>query len=319
VNIKEKKPKVSVCVVTYNQEKYIRQCLQSIVDQETNFDFEVIVGDDCSTDGTSEIVREFARNYPTTVKPIFHKKNIGAVKNYLDTHNAAAGEFIAHMDGDDFWLPDKLESQINFLKAHQECSAVYANAVVVTELQKPIGSFNGKLPEVFDTGYLLEKGNFLNHSSFVYRSSMREKILDFKENFIDYQVHLRCSLQGNLGYINKILVGYRRTSNGFASASSVMVRDSYWEALAEIYRIDKKTPELKSAISDFMASIICTSLRSGNFKEIFAWRKIARKDAESASNQVLIFGLIKAIKKIFIRAKNNLLSWKNKSIIFSPR
>ena len=61
----EKTPKVSVCVITFNHEKYIRQCLQSIVDQETNFDFEVIVGDDCSKDGTREVVQEFAGKYLT--------------------------------------------------------------------------------------------------------------------------------------------------------------------------------------------------------------------------------------------------------------
>src|SRR5450759_3411095 len=71
----EKIPKVSVCVVTYNQEKFIRQCLQSIVDQETDCDFEVIVGDDCSTDGTRDIVREFAERYPTMIKVILQDTN----------------------------------------------------------------------------------------------------------------------------------------------------------------------------------------------------------------------------------------------------
>ena len=100
----ERRPKVSVCVVTYNQKKYIRQCLQSIVDQEADFDFEVIVGDDCSEDGTREIVQEFVERYPGLVKAVLHEKNVGIVVNYRSVHDLARGEYIAHCDGDDLWL-----------------------------------------------------------------------------------------------------------------------------------------------------------------------------------------------------------------------
>lgn len=79
-------PKVSVCVVTYNQEKYIRQCLQSIVDQETNFLFEIIVADDCSTDGTAAIIRDFYHKYPSIIKSFFHYRNIGPAKNIFFTY-----------------------------------------------------------------------------------------------------------------------------------------------------------------------------------------------------------------------------------------
>ena len=315
----EKKPKVSVCVVTYNQENYIRQCLQSIVDQATDFDFEIIVGDDCSTDGTPSIVYEFLEKYPKIFKAIFHEKNMGGVKNYLDVHNLASGEYIAHMDGDDFWLSGKLKAQIDFLQTNLKCTAVYSNAVVVSKSEKFMGIFNNKIPEMFEIGYLLQKGNFLNNSSFVYRSAIRKKIFPLKENFIDYHVHLRCALHGNLGFINKVLVGYRRVSNGIASSSSGMVRNLYWQALADIYRIDKKTPHLKSAISDFMASIICVSLRNGNFREMFVWWKIVKKDAGLIGNQVLIVSLAKAVGKIIAYVRNNFLPKKYKSIIFSPR
>lgn len=86
---KEKVPKLSVCVITYNQKEYIRQCLQSIVDQETDFDFEVIVGDDCSTDGTRAIVQEFARRYPKVVKPIFSEEYWGHPKLSVRSWNCA--------------------------------------------------------------------------------------------------------------------------------------------------------------------------------------------------------------------------------------
>lgn len=117
--------KVSVCVLTYNQEKYIRQCLQSIVDQKTDFKFDLIVSDDCSTDGTRAIVQEFAERYPNIVKPILHKKNIGAYKNYFSAHQNATGEYVAHVDGDDYCLPNKLQTQAEFLNRSPKCNIVW--------------------------------------------------------------------------------------------------------------------------------------------------------------------------------------------------
>lgn len=119
------KPKVSICVVTYNHEKYIRQCLQSLLDQETNFPFEVIVADDCSRDGTREIVQEYAERYPHIVRPFLHSENIGAARNYTFVHEQAQGEYIAHVDGDDYALPGKLQAQADYLDAHPECNIAW--------------------------------------------------------------------------------------------------------------------------------------------------------------------------------------------------
>ena len=110
-------PKVSVCMVTYNQEKYIRQCLQSIIDQKTNFDFEVLVSDDCSTDSTRKIILEFASNYPKIVKPRFRERNVGALENFVLIHNAARSEYVAHCDGDDLFLPN---NPLKVLPTHSE-------------------------------------------------------------------------------------------------------------------------------------------------------------------------------------------------------
>ena len=133
MELTEKKPKVSVCVVTYNQEKYIKQCLQSLVDQETVFNFEIIVGDDCSTDGTREIIKEFSEQYPSVVKLILHEKNIGPQMNYFAVHNQAVGEFIAHMDGDDYALPGKLQEQASYLDKYPECNIVWHRMLIKNE------------------------------------------------------------------------------------------------------------------------------------------------------------------------------------------
>lgn len=127
-------PKVTVCVVCYNQEHYIAQCLQSIVDQVTNFNFEVMVSDDCSTDGTRTIIQQFAQRYPAIIKPLWRETNLGAYQNFLQTHQAASlssAAYVCHCDGDDYWLPGKLQAQADYLDQHPDCNVLFARTYVL--------------------------------------------------------------------------------------------------------------------------------------------------------------------------------------------
>lgn len=128
----EREVKVSVMILAYNHENYIRQALESVVGQRTNFRFEAVVGEDCSTDGTREIVREYARKYPDIIKPLFRKKNLGACRNVVSTLRRCRGEYVAFLECDDYWLDmEKLQKQADYLDAHPECSGVMTRAVVV--------------------------------------------------------------------------------------------------------------------------------------------------------------------------------------------
>ena len=125
-----KTPKLSVCVVTYNQEGYIRECLQSIINQTTNFEYEILVSDDCSSDQTKFIIEDFAKLYPSIVKPHYHKKNIGAFQNFTYVHSLASGEYIAHLDGDDLMLPGKLQTQYEFMAANPNCMISWHRMII---------------------------------------------------------------------------------------------------------------------------------------------------------------------------------------------
>jgi glycosyltransferase involved in cell wall biosynthesis len=174
--MQEKVPQVSVCIITYNQEKYIRECLQSVVDQKTNFDYEVLVADDCSTDGTKRIIREFAESYPKMIKPIFHSTNIGVSNNFIFVHKAATGEYIAHLDGDDYWLPGKLQIQKEFLDKTADCNVVFTRMIRLDRK----GNFNldkveiNKLPyNGFTRADIFALGTVGAHSSKMYRAKCR--------------------------------------------------------------------------------------------------------------------------------------------------
>ena len=129
--------KLSVFVVTYNQEQYIRQCLDSIVMQKVNFDYEVIIGDDCSTDGTGAVCDEFVQKYSTPytftpkIQVYHHPHNLGLLKNWEFVMNKCQGEYIALIEGDDYWIDDhKLQRQVDWLDAHPDYTLTFTRAEI---------------------------------------------------------------------------------------------------------------------------------------------------------------------------------------------
>lgn len=187
-------PKVSVCVVTHNQENYIQQCLQSIIDQQTNFDFEIIVGDDDSTDQTRAIVANFAAQHPNKLFPIFHGSRVGALQNYIEVHNAARGKYIAHLDGDDYALPNKLQLQADFLDANPECNVVWHRMKILNDATGYFtdDDIDSRLVDcrfISRSDLLAIGGSVGAHSAKMYRSTCRS--FDHPpEGFFDFYAHV---------------------------------------------------------------------------------------------------------------------------------
>lgn len=125
--------KLSVFVVTYNQEKYIRQCLDSILMQNVNFEYEVIIGEDCSTDSTPQICDEYVAKYPF-INVYHHPQNIGLVKNWEFVLNKCTGDYVAMIEGDDYWVDsDKLQKQVDWLDSHPDYVITSTNVNVICE------------------------------------------------------------------------------------------------------------------------------------------------------------------------------------------
>ena len=113
--------KVSVFMITYNHEKYIAEALDSILMQETDFDFDIVIGEDCSTDATRRIVLEYSRKYPDKIKLLLHNVNVGFISNMMYVLEACTGKYVAMCEGDDYWTyPFKLQKQVDFLEANNE-------------------------------------------------------------------------------------------------------------------------------------------------------------------------------------------------------
>lgn len=136
-NSSKRNPKISIMLITYNHEKYIAQAIESILMQETEYDYEIVVIEDCSTDKTQEVIMKYVEKYPDKVKPYFNKINLGhkvTQHNFYQGYYRLTGDYMAILEGDDYWTsPHKLQKQVSFLENNPEYVACAHNTIKIYE------------------------------------------------------------------------------------------------------------------------------------------------------------------------------------------
>ena len=215
-----KHPKVSILLVTYNHEKYISEALDCILIQNVDFNYEVIVADDFSTDHTLEIVEKYRDKRPDIFFILNLVKNVGITKNYQRGFKACSGEYIAVLEGDDYWTsPFKLKKQVEFLDNHRECVLTF-NRFVVFDMDSKRQNVQ-PWPVNDDFQYImvtdLVKDNFIgNFSTCVYRTDVIKKIDDslYDLTVYDWMLNIVVAQQGLIGYIPDVMSVYRLHSAG---------------------------------------------------------------------------------------------------------
>ena len=164
--------KISILVVTYNQEKYIQQCLDSILMQRVDFEYEVIIGDDCSTDNTAAICDLYAAKH-NNFHVYHHPKNLGHVKNWEFCLNHCKGEYIAILEGDDYWIDcHKLQKQVDYLDSHSEVALTVTNIKPVYEQGAILRSFEFETmgEHIWKRDEVCGKGWYILSSSSMFRN-----------------------------------------------------------------------------------------------------------------------------------------------------
>jgi len=209
-------PFVSVKTITYNHEKFIAQCIEGIMMQKTNFLFEYIIGEDCSTDGTLKIVQEYAAKYPDVIRIMTDEKNVGAVENDNRTDRACRGKYVAFCEGDDFWTdPYKLQKQIDFLEANEQYGMVHSSFSCLNgdKLVENVWK-NKKIPEgnVLDD---LISGNYIATATVCIRNEFLQKIRianqikESKWRMGDYPLWIEVAAQSQIAYMPDVTMCYR--------------------------------------------------------------------------------------------------------------
>lgn len=268
------RPTVTVCIVTCNQRELIEQCLRSVLLQEVDADVNVLVGDDDSEDGTSEVVAALALEYPSRVRHVRRASRMGSFGNMRDLIAWADGEFIAHVDGDDYWLPGKLARQLAFLQAHPDCAAAYTNAVTIGANGSRIGLFNDVGDARFDLPALLRKGNFLNNSSAMFRNAGKAAWADAAAPQIDYRAHLWHARHGWIGHIGEPLTAYRVSAQGsMVAGMNDKVRELYWQAIQSVPRELVSDGDYARGLADFLRRVAFRAARTRDGALLRNWAK----------------------------------------------
>jgi glycosyltransferase involved in cell wall biosynthesis len=218
--------KVSVLVMTYNHAKFIKKALDSALMQKTDFDFEILISEDCSTDETREIVQEYQQRFPEKIRLLLSEKNVHTNEVVSRGIHAAQGTYIALLDGDDYWLSsDKLQKQVDFLNTHPECSMCFHNAQAFNEdSSEQQWNWTSANQKEFSTLQDLWRGNFIATCSTMFRNHIIKQIPDWYNSFFpitDWPLYILIAEHGKIGYLNEVMGAYRLHAGGLYSPYTV--------------------------------------------------------------------------------------------------
>lgn len=256
--------KVIIGVLTYNLEKYISACLESILSQKTEYEYKILVSDDCSTDRTREILKTYQRNYPEKIELLFSNTNGGCSVNALRIYERLDSEYFAILDGDDLWLNDnRLQMQVDFLEQHLSYTMCSGQTITFSDsgdvlsniLPQSFLNMTYNFQDFFERPMLLHISGLL-HRNVVFKEGVPRVFYDAINTYED------CALRGEdfrrvlhlekgPAYIlNEVVSGYRIHARGLWSGMSA-VRKSIETAISAAYYdkyYGKKYPMLSKCI-----------------------------------------------------------------------
>lgn len=217
------KPLLTVCVITYNHVKYIEEAIDSILAQEVDFSWKLVIADDFSTDGTKEILERYKAKYPELIDLILQKSNVGPESNWLDLMSYPTSKYVLYAEGDDYLTdPKKLQKQVDFLEHHKDYSICFHPVKVIYEDSSypdeifPTSEFRHN-KDVLELKDLLQN-NFIQTNSAMYRWRFTdEKIKTAFPKSIspgDWYLHIIHAELGEIGFIDSVMSAYRRHNAG---------------------------------------------------------------------------------------------------------
>ena len=218
---------VSVCVMTFNHQPFIKECLDGILNQKVGFGVEIIVNDDCSTDETTEIIKEYERLYPNIIRPVYHKENLYWTykEEHKDYYNhimfpMARGRYIACCDGDDYWTdPLKLQKQYELMEKNPQYSLCHHNYDILCGgrmIQRTT-----EIPQIMDLAGAASKG-YIQTTSMFFRNPHECLIPEnfpFRNTLYQFFWAVRLAEFGDIYYIDEVMDVARQHEGGIFNGS----------------------------------------------------------------------------------------------------
>lgn len=268
---------VSICMITYNHEKYLKQAIDGVLGQKTNFEIELVIANDNSPDNTDAIIQEYIRSNPNgnKIKYIHNPVNIGMMPNFINALENCAGRYVAMCEGDDYWTDEfKLQKQVDFLEKNKEYAMCFHKVSV--ETSGVISEDNITLESPNKTTIKdLANGNYIHTCSVMYRNRLFKNFPRyFKKSPIgDYYLHMLNSLYGDIYRLDDNMAVYRVHQTSYWSSKEQEERTKIWVAFlkkiksnfpreirkilkAQIYRLEPRKvstyKKIKNAIRRFL-------------------------------------------------------------------
>lgn len=264
-------PIASISCVTYNQKNFIGQAIESFLAQKTTFPFEIIIGEDCSTDGTREIVYNYRDKYPDIIRIVTSEKNVGPLINGYRVKKQCRGKYIAICDGDDYWIdPLKLQKQVDFLEANPDYIMIYTDIENIDEdgVMIPTTPFYEMQKSKYRSGdifFNLLQGNFINNLTVCYRSATineflaKKDLLTKKKWYVyDYWYWLQIAKNHKIKFLNEKTAAYRIHKSGISRNNSFVQKRTpfvLFDAFSLINRKEIDTPEKRSIVKQRLYSL----------------------------------------------------------------
>lgn len=227
--------KISVYITSYNQKEYLRQAIESVLAQ-TLKPWEIILVDDCSTDGSQDLIKSYQSQYPDLIKGIFHEKNTGVTQARIDAIQSAQGEYITYVDGDDLFLPQKLEEEARLVQEHT-CDLAFSNYYIIGdnphEIQSVWAQHREQMPAFGDMHLEVFARKFpgkslfrceLVHRDILFQTGLYDPNLKIYE---DYELKIRMAARAKIAYTLQALSKYRDNPQGLSKSKQALHLASY--------------------------------------------------------------------------------------------
>jgi glycosyltransferase involved in cell wall biosynthesis len=220
--------KVSALILTYNHERFIEQAIDGFLIQKTDFPCELVIVDDCSTDGTRDIMRRYWEKYPDRIRVVLNRHNIGGLRTVPRAYHACRGQYVAWTEGDDYWTsPDKLQRQVDLLDRHPEYAMCFHSVQGVWD-DGSHGPVLFRPPQIKDRYTLrdLARSNFIGSCSTMYRRGMFGGFPAwyYQMPVGDWCQHILHAQHGDIGYMDEPMAVYRQHSGGVYSLKPATYR-----------------------------------------------------------------------------------------------
>jgi len=300
-------PLVSIRMITYNHIGYIHDSIRGVLNQKTDFPFELVIGEDCSTDGTREAVFEYRKQYPHIIRVITSDKNVGMHENNKRTHEACTGKYIAFCEGDDFWHdPDKLRKQVDFMESNPGYGMVISDCdIYFHERGKTIPSFNRTRRKIVRSQDLSvrESFGFGNLHVFTCTALIRKSVLDpiiaddpflhQSDHFLmgDVQIWTELAVYSKVWYMADCVATYRVLGESASFSKNQMKTMRFWLSGYEMrqYLCDKHR----------LPDGLCREVHAG-YQELLLRISFFERNAQSAEEAMKKIETIKWKHRLYL-------------------